>query len=155
MDSHPDSGWWRRRWRTCASPRTAVLGGCTHGLVGGMKVLLLLVVLLTVSTAVDTVKQILRNGALFFVAEVAEVGIGNTDNALTNAENVSIFFFFYSNSVKFEFFFFWNSWGHSRMKPAAPFASLHAHWVIQFTVTGIWVIRVPLVAQLRCLPLDS
>jgi hypothetical protein len=40
-----------RRRGTSASPWTAVLGGCTHGFVGGMKFLLLLAVLQTVSTA--------------------------------------------------------------------------------------------------------
>jgi hypothetical protein len=44
-------GWWRRRWRTSAAPWAVVFGGCTHWVVGCMKVLLLLAVLLTVSTA--------------------------------------------------------------------------------------------------------
>ncbi len=42
---------WRCRRGTSASPWTVVFGGCTHGFVGGMKVLLLLAVLPTVSTA--------------------------------------------------------------------------------------------------------
>jgi hypothetical protein len=44
-------GWWRRRWRASAAPWTVVFGGCTHGFVGVIKVILLLAVLLTVSTA--------------------------------------------------------------------------------------------------------
>jgi hypothetical protein len=47
-------GWWRRRWRTAAGHWTVAFGTFTHGFVGGIKVLLLLAVLLTASTATDT-----------------------------------------------------------------------------------------------------
>jgi hypothetical protein len=45
---------WRRRLRTSVASWAAVFCGCTHGFAGGMKVLALLAVLLTVSTATGT-----------------------------------------------------------------------------------------------------
>ncbi len=79
----------------------------------------------------------------------SEVGMGNTNHALTNAENVSIFIFFYSNSVKFEFFFY--SRGRLCVACGALIYILtrsRGHTVYRHI--SCWSYGIPLVTQLRC-----